>query len=339
MHIDPSAASTALRVMADQGIAVGLNASGGTPTRGLPESTALAASSGGRLRPYCNLELSRIVRPHFEDYIESVYEACKRAGGLGIKIPKSFGLSVFDNDGSLLRVDDPRADPIFDRAAAFGFPVLIHVGDPKAFFEPATPANERYAELQAHPNWSFSGLAPNGAPWPSWNDLLNAFERRIARHPQTKFLGAHFGNCAEEPERVDAWLDRYPNLFIDTAARVPEFGRHPADRMRAFFMKHRERVLFGSDLAVMPQGLVLGSNGRGLGREAEAADFFRAHWLYFETPTPRLRHPTPIQGNWTVDGVGLPREVLEKLYAGNALRLFNLQLPTPPREQNVARGN
>src|SRR5262249_51570544 len=119
-------------------------------------------------------------------------------------------------------------------------------------------------------------------------------------------------------------------------ARVPEFGRHAASRMRALFIEHQDRILFGSDLQVTPRGLVLGSSGTSLARESEAAAFFKQHWLYFETPRKSLASPTPIQGNWTIDGISLPRNVLEKVYSLNAQRLFNLRLP---REQKDVGGN
>jgi hypothetical protein len=93
--------------------------------------------------------------------------------------------------------------------------------------------------------------------------------------------------------------------------------------------------LFGSDLAVIPGGVVLGSNGAELDRAADAPRFFRAHWQYFETNERRIAHPTPIQGNWTIDAVGLPRDVLEKVYWKNAARLFSLDLP----EQTTPSGN
>jgi Amidohydrolase len=338
MHIAPEAADSALAVMHEANIVIGLNASGGTPEQGLPESAEIARASGGRLLPYCNLELSRAVRPQFADYVERTLKTCKAMGGLGVKIPKVLGLGIHDAFGNLLAVDDPRFDPIFEQAGALGFPVLIHSADPKAFFQAPTPANERYAELQAHPGWSFYGTTPNGAPWPSWEELLTQFERRVARHPQTRFLGAHFGNAAEEPQRVARMLARYPNLFIDTAARVPEFGRHPAPEMRAFFIAHQDRILFGSDLGVMRHGVVLGSSGAVPDALSGAARFFRAHYLYFESNRRQLAHPTPIQGAWTVDGVGLPRVVLDKLYSQNAIRLFGLQLPTDRAEQTKPHG-
>ena len=102
-------------------------------------------------------------------------------------------------------------------------PVVIHVGDPKAFWKPPTPDNERYDELKAHPEWSFYGQ-----PVPSWAELFAAFERLVARHPKTTFIGVHFGNDPEDPARVAQLLDKHPNLVLDTAARVPEIGRQPA---------------------------------------------------------------------------------------------------------------
>jgi hypothetical protein len=36
-------------------------------------------------------------------------------------------------------------------------------------------------------------------------------------------------------------------------------------------------------------------------------------------------HPTPIQGNWKIDGIALPREVLAKVYHVNAERVLRLR--------------
>ncbi|HEX7479854.1 MAG TPA: amidohydrolase family protein [Polyangiales bacterium] len=327
MHIAPSTSSLALQLMAAAGIRIGLNASGGYPEGGLSDSVALAQASQGHLLPYCNIRLSRAADADFAVYAHATLAACKTLGAVGLKIPKSLGLGAVGRDGRLLAVDDPVFDPLFEDAGKLGLPVLIHSGDPKAFFLPPTPNNERYQELLAHPAWSFYGLTPNGDPWPSWESLLDQFERRVARHPHTTFLGAHFGNAAEDPARVSRMLRAHPNLVIDTAARVPEFGRHSPSEMRAFFLEHQDRVLFGSDLAVNPDGLSLGSSGAEPDTLAGVPAFFLAHWLYFETSTRGLKHPTPIQGSWTVDGVGLPKVVLEKLYYRNAMRVFGLRLP------------
>jgi predicted TIM-barrel fold metal-dependent hydrolase len=257
--------------------------------------------------------------------------ACKAAGGKGLKIFKYLGLGLTDDSGALVPVDDARLDPLFDAAGELGLPVLIHSGDPKAFFEPNTPNNERYDELRVHPGWSFYGTAPNGQPWPSWETLLKQHEARVARHPKTTFIGAHFGNAAEDPERVARMLRKYPNYMIDTAARVPEFGRHDPSVMRRFFIEFQDRVLFGSDMGVGLDGLTLGSGGERPGTRAEAKPFFDRHWAYFETAGKHMAHPTPIQGRWTIDGISLPRAVLAKIYATNAARVFGLPRPRNTR--------
>jgi hypothetical protein len=100
--------------------------------------------------------------------------------------------------------------------------------------------------------------------------------------------------------------------------------------MRAFFIEHQDRLLFGSDLGVSRFGLTLGSSGAEPDRREDTPRFFAAHWLYFETGTRGLSSPTPIQGRWTVDGISLPRAVLEKLYWRNAARVFSLTLPPEP---------
>lgn len=326
-HVDPRAAGEALAIFGEQHIAIGLNASGGEPGRGLETSIELAQRTGGRLQPLCNLRLSLVADPRFPEYVRASLTRCKELGGRGLKISKYLGLGLTDAAGALMPVDDPRLDVVFETAGELKLPVLLHSGDPKAFFEPNDAKNERHEELSVHPDWSFHGMSPLGQPWPSWNRLLEQFEARVARHPNTSFVGAHLGNAAEEPDRVARMLRRYPNYVVDTAARVPEFGRHAASRMRRFFMEFQDQVLFGSDLGVGLTGLTLGSGGERPGTREESRVFFERHWLYFESQKSGLANPTPIQGRWTVNAVGLPRAVLEKLYHRNAERVFALSLP------------
>src|SRR5690606_28563925 len=127
----------------------------------------------------------------FSDYVRRTLEACRERGAVGLKIFKSLGLGTRLSDGSLLRVDDPRLDVVFEVAGALSLPVLIHTGDPQAFFRPATPDNERYAELSAHPSWAFYGPRPDGqGRWPSWQEVFEQYELRVARSPGTTFVGA-----------------------------------------------------------------------------------------------------------------------------------------------------
>jgi hypothetical protein len=328
-HIGLEMVRETLAIMDENRISIALNASGGVPGGGLERSLEIATETHGRIRPYCNFSFRGFEDPDFAERTRAILRTCKESGAVGLKLFKSVGLGIVLADGTLLPVDDPRLDVLFETAGELGLPVLIHSGDPQAFFRPPTPDNERYEELEAHPSWSFYGARPDGhGNWPSWEEVFSQFERRVARHPNTKFLGAHFGNAPEEPDRVRAMLDRYPNFYVETGARIPEIGRHDPERMHDFFVRYADRILFGTDLAVTPDGLTLGSSGRDPDPPERVPAFFASHWRYFETDARAMAHPTPIQGNWTIDGIGLPPEVLEKLYYRNAMALFGLPAPT-----------
>ena len=98
-------------------------------------------------------------------------------------------------------------------------PISIHTGDPKAFWLPANEKNERWDELQAHPEWSFVG-----GKVPSWQELYDAFDRRVARHPKTIFIGVHFGNNPEDPERAGQMLDKYRTSSSTPPRGCPRLG-------------------------------------------------------------------------------------------------------------------
>ena len=179
-------------------------------------------------------------------------------------------------------------------------PVLIHTADPVAFFRPIDRFNERWEELHRHPEWSFAG-----EEFPSHDELLAARNRVIARHTQTTFIGAHVANYPENLAEVARWLDKYPNLHVEIAARIAELGRQPFTA-REFFLKYSDRILFGTD-GPRPPGRL------------------RPHWRLLETRDEYFTYAEnqyPPQGLWNIYGLGLPDEVLRKVYYENAARLI-----------------
>lgn len=251
--------------------------------------------------------------PGFGERMAEDLECKVEAGVGGLKIFKELGLRHKDADGNLIPVDDPRLDPLWAKAGELGVPVLIHTADPVAFFQPLDENNERREELQAHPDWYFGG-----SEFPDHDTLLAQRNRAIERHPDTTFIGAHLGNYPENLAYVDACLDRYPNFCVDTSARIGEIGRHPAKEVRAFFIKHQDRLIFGTDLVIGWDVF----DDQAQKDVAELKHFYDAHWRFFETDEEQIEHPFPIQGNWKVDAINLPDEVLEKLYVRNAQRLI-----------------
>ncbi len=324
VHLSASGVARLERLMEKWGFDHVVNLSGGHPLRGLPEQVVAARRSGGRVTVFASLAYEQAQEPGYGVRMARALEIAKEMGASGLKIAKVLGVALPAPDGGLIPVDDPELDVVFETAARLGMPVAIHSGDPKAFWDPVDKNNERFDELSAHPGWAL-----HGEPVPSFDEILDQLERRIARHAKTTFVSVHFGNDAEEPERVARMLRKYPNLYIDTAARIPEMGRHDPEKMRAFFIEFQDRILYGSDLGVGPGNtpLFLGSEGTEPAGKEDEIRFFTASKRYFETADKQFDHPTPIQGNWKIDGIHLPRAVLEKVYSKNAIRVLDLQLP------------
>jgi len=234
--------------------------------------------------------------------VHALQEA-KQQGISGVKVFKQFGLGYRDASGKLLRVDDPRWDPIWEACGELGLPVLIHTADPVAFFRPIDEHNERWEELSRHPDWSFVHDEP-GEDFPTHAALIAARNRVFARHSGTNFIAAHVGSRADNLAVVSEWLDRYPNLYIDPSSRISELGRQPYTA-RDFLIKYADRVLFGTD-GPWPETRI------------------KLYWRFLETRDeyfPYSEKPFPPQGFWRIYGVHLPPEVLRKIYSQNAARI------------------
>ena len=324
VHIHPNmvALARALELFDRVGIGRFVVKSGGAV--GTPKyraTLAMAKILGDRMRIFANLDWEGVDEPGWVDRQLAALEQMKKDGVVGIKIFKNLGLGTRTKDGKLLKIDDLRLAPLFDACGRLGLIVAWHVADPVAFFKPPTPDNERYEELSIAKGWSFYGK-----DYPSFQELIDAMVRVIERHPKTTFLLIHMGCYAENLDFVDRLLSEHPNVYTDTSARVPEIGRHDPERVRALFIKHQDRILFGSDLVVDGDGsMQLGSVWHIPDFEPnmdDAVRFYERHWQYFETNERQIDHPTPIQGRWKVDAIGLPKEVLRKFYVNNAERLL-----------------
>lgn len=244
------------------------------------------------------MDWSGLHSPGFFDRAVEDLRSFVEAGACGLKIWKDLGLQLRDADGELLRIDDARLGPLFDEAAKLSIPVMFHIADPDAFFLPIDRFNERYEELAAHPDWGFHGSHY------SKDELLEQRDRVFARHPQTTFVAAHMAEKPENLGYLDKLLSTYPNVLVDMSARTAELGRQPYTA-RNFFVKHADRILFGTDLV-------------------PTIEMYRLHFRFLETADEYFAYPSHAsrQGRWNIYGLYLPDNVLRKVYRDNALRLL-----------------
>jgi len=251
-----------------------------------------------RFTVFTQMDWSKIDRPNFSAEMVAQMDDAVRRGARGLKILKDWGLGVRDKSGKFAAIDDPRMDPVWEECGRLGIPVAIHTSDPEAFFTPIDNRNERYEELMANPTWSFYGHG-----FRSKDSLLAQRNHVFEKHPRTTFIALHVANWPENLDAVSAWLDKYPNMYVEFGAREAELGRQPR-RAQKFFTDYQERILFGTDAD--PEEQMYANYFRWL----ETADEYFPYWGY------------PGQGRWEIYGMALPDAILEKVYHKNAEKIF-----------------
>ena len=268
----------------------------------------------GRFLTFTEPSYTRFKEPNYPKLQGQAIEEAHRRGARGLKILKTLGLYLRENitSGSFVKIDDPRFDPMWDACGQLNMPVAIHVSDPVAFFTPTDRFNERYEELNNHPDWSFYG-----ADFPSNAELLEARNRVMAKHPKTQFVTLHFGNFSENLQNVGENLDRYPNMFVDMAARIGELGRQPFTSKK-FFDKYQDRILFGTDAT---------PHGDEFPQQVFNDQLYEIYYRFLETEDEYFDYAPakiPPQGRWRIYGINQPEGVLRKVYHDNAARLLGV---------------
>jgi predicted TIM-barrel fold metal-dependent hydrolase len=297
--LTPARVKRYLDEMNASGVRTVVNLDGGWGERLRETLQALDEAHPGRFLTYALLDFSDIDDDGWTAREVKRLEEGFRAGAKGLKFHKTLGLRYRYKDGRMMPIDDPKLDPIWELCARYKRPVVIHTADPAAFFTPLDRFNERWHELNAHPEWSF-----HDARYPRRDVLLAQRNRVIAKHKDTTFVCAHFGNNPEDLATVGQWLDRYPNMVIDVDARISELGRQPY-AARRFFLKYPDRVMFGTDTP-------------------PNRDAYRIYYRFLETDDEYFDCAASHhrQGFWMIYGIFLPRDVLAKVYRGNAERIL-----------------
>jgi uncharacterized protein len=272
-----------------------VNLSGGSGER-LKNGIAAIKNSphADRMVLFANVNFEN-VGPGFGERAAAQLKEDFKAGAMGLKIFKDLGLRIKKADGTRLKLDDPELAPIWNACAEFKAPVLIHTAEPSPFFDTIDMKNERWLELALFKNRRY----PEGE-FPRFEELIAERDRMFANHPKTKFIAAHFAYHGSDLARLAKLMDRLPNVYTETGAVLAELGRQPR-AAHAFMVKYQDRVLFGKD-SYQPD---------------EFPYFFRT----FETTDEYFDYYRDYHAFWKLYGIGLPDNVLKKLYADNARAL------------------
>ena len=224
-------------------------------------------------------------------------------GAVAVKIYKTIGMEIRTKAGKYLMPDDPAFKPVYKDIAAHHRTVVAHLAEPDSCWEPPNPASPDYEYYAQHPQ-EYAYAHPE---WPSKAAILAARDHVLAEHPKLRVVGAHLGSMEADLNEMAQHFDRYPNFAVDTAARVPYFILQPREKVRAFLIKYQDRILYATDLVVMPQD----NTEKAL---HEWTSTYERDWKFFATD-----QNVEYKGH-NARGLRLPESVLRKLYRDNAIR-------------------
>ena len=294
--ISPADAEKLVADMDRIGLAVMNNLSGGSGAELQRGLAALRRAGAKRFVVFANIDFQRIDEPNFGENAAKQLEEDVKNGAVGLKIFKNLGMFLTDKSGKRVPTDDARLDPIWKKAGDLGIPVLIHTGEPVAFWSPVDKHNERWLELQQFPN-----RRRDDPKFASFEQTMGEQFHLFRKHPKTKFIAAHLAWLGNDLGRLGKLLDELPNVSTEIGAVLYELGRQPK-AARAFLIKYQDRVLMGKDIW--------------------SADEYAAYFRVLETEDEYFDYYRKRHAFWKMYGLGLPDEVLKKIYYKNALRLI-----------------
>jgi predicted TIM-barrel fold metal-dependent hydrolase len=278
------------------GLSVMVNLSGGSGSNLQQGLQTLRAAHPKRFVVFANVDFSKIDEPDFATKAAQQLETDVRNGAVGLKVYKNVGMFLVDKSGKRVPTDDARLDPIWRKAGELGIPVLIHTGEPIAFWQPVDKYNERWLELTQFPE-----RRRTDPKFASFEQTMAEQRNLFRKHPKTKFIAAHLAWLGHDLTALGKMLDELPNVYTEIGAVLHELGRQPR-AARAFMIQYQDRVLMGKDIW--------------------NADEYATYFRVLETDDEYFDYYRKRHAFWKMYGLNLPDDVLKKIYYKNALTLM-----------------
>jgi hypothetical protein len=245
-----------------------------------------------------------------EDWLDS----CIQQGAAAVKVWKNIGMSYRDQSGKLVMIDDPRFDSLFTWIADKKIPVTAHLGEPKNCWLPLKEMTTRNdsSYFAAHPQYHMV----QHPDLPSYDDQIQARNRWLSKNPDLKYIGCHLASQEWSVDEIGAFLDKHPNAAVDLAARMGQLfyqTRLDREKVRNFFIKYQDRILYGTDL------VDAGQSDEAVFQQ-EMHRTWLSDWKYF-TSDEKMTSPL-IHGEF--QGIRLPKSVVDKIYNQNAKKWYRM---------------
>jgi len=238
-------------------------------------------------------------------------EQCLADGAVAVKVWKNIGMEFRNKDSTLIMIDDPAFDVIFEYLAKKRIPLTAHLGEPKNCWLPLeemTTKNDS-SYFAGHPQYHMY-LHPE---FPSYEEQMAARDHMLQKNPDLLFIGCHLASLEWSVEELAGFLGRFPNASVDMAARMGQLYYQTAenrDKVRDFFIKYQDRILYGTDV------IDRGGNSESFGQRV--LETWLRDWEFLVTDNKMQSNL--ISGEFT--GLKLPKEVVDKIYYHNAKKWY-----------------
>lgn len=252
-----------------------------------------------RFELWCGLDYTGYDQPGYGPAAVKELERCYAKGAKGVGEVSDKGMGINYSQGLKypgMHLDDARLKPLFDKCAELKMPINIHLADPIWMYEKMDASNDGLMNAQT---WKIDLSKPGIL---GFDALMGILENVVKLYPKTTFIACHFANLNHDLDRLGALLDRYPNLYSDISARYAESATIPR-AMQAFYEKYQDRLLYGTDM----------------GRDS---DMYQVTFRILESNDEHFYGREISTYHWAMNGFGLLKNQLKKLYRDNALKVL-----------------
>jgi len=269
----------------------------------IDDALALAQSSRGRIALCTTFDPYKVDGASFDaDAIKQIDRDFGQ-GAVAVKIWKNIGMEIENAGGQYILADDPKFDPIYKDISNHGKTLMAHQAEPDVAWGPPDPSDPSWSYYQENPQW----YVANRPGFPSKQSILEARDHVLANNPKLRMVGVHLGSMERDLDNIARHLDKYPNFAIDTAARMDYLMLMPTEKVREFLIKYQDRVLYGTDLDLLPD-----ANIPDVLKDWQST--YARDWRFLATDETQNVQGKPVRG------LNLPQPVLHKLFRGNAIR-------------------
>jgi hypothetical protein len=189
-------------------------------------------------------------------------------------------------------IDNPAHEPTFRKMEEIGMVgASIHIADPNG------PWGQRG-------NW----LAD---PVEYWKEIT-AWRHVLEKHPKLVAVMAHSNWLVCQDAQIDYlrnMLATFPNLYMDLAATFQYFHLVKRGNLRSFMIEWADRIIFATDIGTWDG-------------DEETAAHVQSYFQAFQILETDQLVKGGFFGNKETEGLSLPREVLEKIYYRNAMKVY-----------------